>query len=689
MKNRKLALSIVLATGLGMAAHADIRPANTVAVSGAHSSPSSGSDPIHTIDGSGLYEPLTDANLATVTHDNGFDGSILYLAQGTTDQPYDVVLEYKWILSVTNQLTNIALWNFSQSGQTNRSATSVDVSVDTGTGYVSLGNFILTQNDGETDVESDLLDVSAFNLTDVVGVKVALQQDKLDSYDAYTTGLSEAAFQFSGTIDPAPPVWDDPIVVSIATAGIAYSDTLAGKATDPDGDDESITYSLGDTIAETWLTVAPTGELGGIPVSSGTNDFNVVAIDADGSTTGLVQIVVKSLAPPVWDDPIVVPPATVNVGYSSTLAGQATDPDGDDESIIYSLGDTISETWLTVASTGELGGTPVSLGTSDFNVVATDADGSSTGLVQILVKDVVPTGLLLYFNGEDTSSPLVDQVGGLLGEAAGDPGHLYGLPSAVGFGSAMGLTTNAAWTLSDSSELNGLLNDFSVAAWVYLDSAIMATKTGSNAKGNRIIGDDEAWNGDAWAFGYDSSNQQLLFTKNGVADAFDPTAGSLGLDGWHHVAATVSSTDGISFYVDGVLSGVNGNTANLVNTGSDVFSVGRSSGSGEAQWFAGKLDEIRVYNGVLSLAEIQALMVPTLADIGTITIAGPIAITGGQGMTISWSNTGNGQSYEVQAKYNLVIDDWTTITTATGNGGGITVTTAVDQAETFYQVITP
>ncbi len=75
--------------------------------------------------------------------------------------------------------------------------------------------------------------------------------------------------------------------------------------------------------------------------------------------------------------------------------------------------------------------------------------------------------------------------------------------------------------------------------------------------------------------------------------------------------------------------------------------------------------------------------------IGNIMITGPVAITGGQGMVLSWSSS-NGQEYDVQYKNNLIIDsDWTTFTNVTGTGGEITVTTAVDNAETFYQVETP
>ena len=75
--------------------------------------------------------------------------------------------------------------------------------------------------------------------------------------------------------------------------------------------------------------------------------------------------------------------------------------------------------------------------------------------------------------------------------------------------------------------------------------------------------------------------------------------------------------------------------------------------------------------------------------IGYITIAGPVAVAGGEGMTLSWDNTTSEQLYDVQYKNNLITDpDWTTLTTVTGTGGSITVTNTIGaEEETFYRVI--
>lgn len=214
--------------------------------------------------------------------------------------------------------------------------------------------------------------------------------------------------------------------------------------------------------------------------------------------------------------------------------------------------------------------------------------------------------LIAYYDMEQGSSPVVDQVGGELASAV-DSGHRYSVVGPTGFGRAVGLTANGSWQLSvaDSAALNTLANDFSVAAWVFIDSSL--AKTGANSNNYRIIGDDVAWDGDAWSFGV--RNGSLLFTKNGIVDAFSSGGATVPTDEWVHVAATVSSAAGITFYLNGAVDGTNGNTTNN-NLGDDVFGIGRSYGSGEGQYLAGSLDEVRVYDRVLSSNEVTALTIP-------------------------------------------------------------------------------
>lgn len=215
--------------------------------------------------------------------------------------------------------------------------------------------------------------------------------------------------------------------------------------------------------------------------------------------------------------------------------------------------------------------------------------------------------LVAYYSMEDSGSPLTDQVGGQTASAV-DVGQSYGVSGPAGFGNAVSLSGNGSWQLSvaDSAEIN-LANNFTVAGWVNIDSALV--KTGANSLNNRILGDDSAWDGDGWSFGV--TNGIMRFTRNGVVDADDPTATAVPSDQWVHIAATPTST-GINFYLNGVLTGTHAsgadNNTGLGNNGvADPYAIGRAYGNGEGQYFGGMIDEIRVYDNVLTQPEIAAL----------------------------------------------------------------------------------
>jgi hypothetical protein len=233
----------------------------------------------------------------------------------------------------------------------------------------------------------------------------------------------------------------------------------------------------------------------------------------------------------------------------------------------------------------------------------------SFSLATIALADEV-----LYFSMEDTASPLVDTVNGLEATET-DFGQAYQVDGPEGFGSAVSLSQNGSWQLTadDSAVMRDLANDFSVAVWVYLDSALNASKTGVNPQHNRVVGDDEAWDADGWSMGV-WNDGRVRFTKNGIVDIDLGNPGAVPFDEWAHIAATVSSTEGCKLFVNGIPVGTSGNTTNC-NTGTgnngvlDVWGIGRSYGLGEDQWFAGRIDELRVFDHVLNEGQVADLMV--------------------------------------------------------------------------------
>ncbi|MCX6224288.1 MAG: GEVED domain-containing protein, partial [Bacteroidia bacterium] len=93
----------------------------------------------------------------------------------------------------------------------------------------------------------------------------------------------------------SPPVFTaDPLVETGATAGSAYSSTLAGHASDPDTGDV-LTFSK--VSGPAWLAVAGNGVLSGTPATGdiAINSFTVMVIDSKGgSDQAILQITVVS-----------------------------------------------------------------------------------------------------------------------------------------------------------------------------------------------------------------------------------------------------------------------------------------------------------------------------------------------------------------------------------------------------------
>jgi hypothetical protein len=104
----------------------------------------------------------------------------------------------------------------------------------------------------------------------------------------------------------APTFTVDPINKPNATEGAAYSDTIAGSATDVDAGD-TLTYSK--VSGPAWLSVAADGALSGTPGSGdvGANVFTVQVDDGNGGTdTATLNITVNAGGTPHSQNIVVV-----------------------------------------------------------------------------------------------------------------------------------------------------------------------------------------------------------------------------------------------------------------------------------------------------------------------------------------------------------------------------------------------
>ncbi|MDY0170558.1 MAG: LamG domain-containing protein [Thermoguttaceae bacterium] len=175
--------------------------------------------------------------------------------------------------------------------------------------------------------------------------------------------------------------------------------------------------------------------------------------------------------------------------------------------------------------------------------------------------------------------------------------NVYG-PSGFGLATDFGGTTNVI-TVSDSSYVfSNLVNDFSVQAWINPDRIDTRQRIFANSQ---------------WGFGISNNVAngmgQLILTTFGVKD-YRSDPGVLPAGTWSHVAAVMGGDNAVTFYVNGVAVGSDTH-ASPGNTGNSVSYIGGLN-TGEPVY--GRADEVAVFQGTLTQADIQQHMlygVPT------------------------------------------------------------------------------
>ncbi len=126
-----------------------------------------------------------------------------------------------------------------------------------------------------------------------------------------------------------------------------------------------------------------------------------------------------------------------------------------------------------------------------------------------------------------------------------------------------------------------------------------------------------------------------------------PTGVSANDGNWHHLAVTWRSSDGqVEIYKDGVLAYTANIAAGEVITGGGSLVLGQDQetvggGFEQVQAFRGWLDEVRIYNLVLSAAEIRADLSAPINLLDTIppAITNVVASPGRTTATITWITT--------------------------------------------------
>jgi hypothetical protein len=246
----------------------------------------------------------------------------------------------------------------------------------------------------------DLFTASDITALPNIGDTAEYVIDYIRIYDnGYTVLGGSAAPNFP------PEFTEDPIIRpntddSLYPGTTIYTNTIAGSATDFEGD--TLTYSY--VSGPTWLEIGANGLIAGYTTNAvpGLNSWIVQVDDGNGGTdTATLQITVdKPNDPPVFTvDPIVRPNTSSSLFpgttiYTNTIAGSATDVDvGDTLTYSYVSG----PAWLEIQPDGFIGGYTSNAvpGLNSWIVQVDDGNGGTdTATLQITVDSAATSPVM-------------------------------------------------------------------------------------------------------------------------------------------------------------------------------------------------------------------------------------------------------------------------------------------------------
>jgi hypothetical protein len=222
-----------------------------------------------------------------------------------------------------------------------------------------------------------------------------------------------------------------------------------------------------------------------------------------------------------------------------------------------------------------------------FGRVLTAAEiASSAGL---------PAGLLASYGADEGSgATAADQVGG----------HPLTLSNASWAGGLSGsaLTFNGTNAAATAASLVTTSASFSVSAWVLLADT-GGWHTAVSQDGVSVSGFFLQYSAadNAWAFSMLAADATTAATTRALAP-LPPRVGD-----WQHLAGVYDSAAGqLRLYVDGRRAGTAAFSSGWASAGS--FVVGRGLFGGPADWFAGRVDQLRAWNRALSDTDVSALV---------------------------------------------------------------------------------
>jgi hypothetical protein len=223
-----------------------------------------------------------------------------------------------------------------------------------------------------------------------------------------------------------------------------------------------------------------------------------------------------------------------------------------------------------------------------------------------LLAGPASASLLYHYGLNETVNPstgttAVDSAGHQNGTYLGAVGATVGVASADAALFSTAATFNGADDVVDIAPLGQLTDNFTVALWV---------KPGSLRQEWLLA--PSVWPNGGWCLGYgsDSGGTQMKLYSCATGASYNavyagPTRAEADVGKWQHVAFTFDSTNGVNWYVNGLLQSDNPYVA---SPGAETanYRIGVWDDDDTRVWDGG-IDEVRVYDEVISAGDIYQL----------------------------------------------------------------------------------
>ena len=177
----------------------------------------------------------------------------------------------------------------------------------------------------------------------------------------------------------AVPAFTTTSPLPFGVVGVPYATTIAAT--------ESPTFSLVDGNPPAGLDLAASGQVTGTPVMAGTSNFTVRATNTYGYADRAFALEIGAVPSFITTSPL--SNGVVGVAYSQQI--EATGADS------YGLVDGGLPDGLGLAATGWVTGTPVSAGTSNFTVRATNLYGFAERAFDLFINSQLPPRFTVIF----------------------------------------------------------------------------------------------------------------------------------------------------------------------------------------------------------------------------------------------------------------------------------------------------